>query len=246
MYGEFIGVRGKRRRRKTTTVARRRTYNRKPRINTGLYGIELKFYDQSLVGQALVTNTDGSGSEFDPSATIGLSTIIQGDSGSNRDGRRATFWSMFVNGSIDLPVKTNQVGGVLQTEVFICLVLDKQTNGIQIQSESVYLNVGGATGTGTLLQRNLVQSKRFTVLKTVRLIIPVVFSVFDGTNIEQYGTRTHWSLYHRFRTPVIANYSGDTEDIANSTDNSIHLLAFTSAVISNPTISYSSRLRFRG
>ena len=210
------------------------------------YGLELKFYDTSAAGNTLTTNTDGSGSEQNPSATIALSTIVQGDGEQNRDGRRATFESIYINGSIDYPTQVNQTTPEIQFDVFIALVLDTQTNGILLDSESVYLNVGGATGTGTLLQRNLRQSKRFQVLKTRRVLMPVPFAVFDGTNFEQYGARRHWQLYHTFRTPIVANYSGTTETIANSTDNSLHLLAFASSAVQAPTISYSSRLRFRG
>ncbi len=246
MYGEFIGVRAKRRRGTVSRRARPRQYRRKQKINTLKYGIELKFYDVSLAGGILVTNTDGSGSEFNPSATIALSTIVQGDGGSNRDGRRATFHSIFINGSIDYPTKTNQSATTLQTEVFICLVLDKQTNGLLLQSESVYDNVVGTTTGGVLLQRNLQQSKRFTVLRTRRVLMPIPFSVFDGTNFEQYGAHKQWAMYHTFKTPVIANYSTTGESIANSTDNSLSLLAFTSSVDLNPTITYSSRLRFYG
>ena len=62
---------------------------------------------------ALVASADGTGGELNPSATIGLSTIIQGDGESNRDGRRANFESIFINGTLNIAAAVDQTVSVV-------------------------------------------------------------------------------------------------------------------------------------
>ncbi len=232
--------------RKRKVVKRRRYNNNYGNKRTGGFmGIELKFYDTSLVLSALNSDTDAANGEKDPTSG-GLSTIGQGDGESNRDGRRATFKSIYVTGNIHIANQPNQTGPDVACTIFIALVLDTQTNGAQLSSESVYNNPASNVLTGASLLRNLQQIKRFRVLKTKTILMPMIQAVYDGTNIEQYGCERLFKLFHTFKGTTIANYSGTTESIANSTDNSLHLLAWTTNGTYNPSISYNSRLRFMG
>lgn len=210
----------------------------------GFQGIELKFYDTSLIAAALVAPTDATGAEVDPSATIVLNSVIQADGEENRDGRQITMKKISVRGVITCPSQTNQTVPETSTVVYIALVLDKQTNKATINSEDVFKNEGGNSATAASPFRNLQNIKRFSILKTVTLILPQVQSVWDGTNFEQYGSTTPFEIHKDLNLSV--NYAGTTETVLNITDNSLHLIAFCNDVSMVPNISYNARLRFVG
>lgn len=209
-------------------------------------GIETKYYDTSLVGSALTTNTDGSGGEHDQSATIGPSTILLGDLETNRDGRKASFISWQVSGIISCAANPDETAMKAAISVFIAFVWDKQTNGALLNSEDVYINDTGSAFGGTSLLRNMKFTKRFQVLGVRRFTMQMPNVGFDGTDIEQGGAIRNFSFFKKFSKPILALYSAGTETIVNSVDNSLHILAWTSDTGLAPTITYNSRLRFRG
>ena len=239
---DTIAFHRRRKRRRRSSFGRTR-FNRNTLMSLG---IETKFYDTSAAGAALTNSADASGGEHDQSATITPSTIIQGDGESNREGRKATFLSWHVTGLVHIPLSADNTVTKQTPSIFIAMILDKQTNGIQIASESVYLNDSGATEMSANLMRNPQQSHRFTVLKTIRFQMPQPTLVFDGTNIETGGVNRSFDLWVKFNKPIVANYSGTGETIANSTDRSLHILAWASVTTYAPILYYNSRLRFRG
>lgn len=246
-------TRSRTRKRKRQAISRRRrnppAFGRAPARNIrigGFLGIETKFYDTKLIASALNTNTAGADGEKDESATVGPSTILQGDGEQERDGLKATLISMHVQGVILTAIQINKT--VLQpaTGIFIALVWDKQTNGALLNSEDVYINPGGSANTGTSLVRNLQQSHRFQVLATRKMTIQHPMATYDGTNMEIGGSLKPFNIFVKFKTPIIARYSNTTSTIANSVDNSLHVLAWCTDDSLAPTISYTCRVRFRG
>lgn len=211
---------------------------------TGL-GIELKFYDTSLVAAALTSSSDGTAGEQDPSATILLNTVVQGDGESNRDGRQIIMKSLDITGIIHVPAATNQTVTVNAANVMIAVVWDKQTNGVTIASENVYKNIGANAILCTSPYRNLQFVTRFRILKTLHFQLAQTEMAFDGTNIEFDGFHRQFTL-HVDLPDIPVNYSAGTETVANITDNSLHLIAWANNVGQVPTISYNSRLRFVG
>ncbi len=238
----------------TTTSRAKRTMIRKSgrlrrprRLNArtgGFLGIELKFYDTSLISSALTGPTDASGGEKNPSATISLNTVVQGDGESQRDGRQITMKSIHLKGIIDVPVQANQTVTDTASDVFIALVQDKQTNGALLNSEDVFTNPGADARTATSPFKNLQFQRRFRILAVKKLRLPQPTVVWDGTNVEQGGYQIPWEIYKSFSIGV--NYSATTETIANITDNGLNVIAYTSNSTAAPTLSYNSRLRFVG
>ncbi len=208
-------------------------------------GIELKFYDTSLISKALVTNSDGTAGEANPSATIALNTIVQGDGGSNRDGRNCIVKALHLKGIINVPAQANVTSLDQSPAIFIAIVLDHQTNGALLASENVYINPGASTITGCSLQRNLDFVKRFKVLKTIKMLIPQMQPSWDGTNIEVTGAMIPFEM-HLPSLNIKTNYSATTESIANITDNSLNVIAWTTSTTYAPTLSYNCRVRFVG
>ncbi len=221
-----------------------RTVN--PRIG-GFLGIELKFYDQKLIGSALTAPTDGSGGEHDPSATVLLNTVIQGDGESNRDGRKMTMRSIYVDGQVNVSSQSSKNTADEGTQIFLALVLDTQTNGATISSENVYVNPGANSITAASPMRNLQFTKRFKVLATRHFEMQNTAMTNDSGStggVIIAGLSQRFKIYKKLNLPV--QFSGTTETVANIVDNSLHLIAWCSSTTLAPKISYNSRLRFVG
>lgn len=211
----------------------------------GFIGLENKFYDTSLAASALTTPGDAAGGEHDPSATIVLNSVIQGNGESNRDGRNIKMNSVHLNGLVSVAAQINKTAADAGSIVTIALVLDQQTNGATIASENVYKN---QSASGTLAAspfRNLEFVKRFKILKTIHVTMPPVPISYDGTNIEQAGQQKPWRMNVQLGG-MVTNYSGTTETVANIVDNSLHVVAFCSNLDQVPLLYYNARLRFFG
>ncbi len=210
-------------------------------------GVELKFYDQLLIGSALTAPSDATGGEHDPSATILLNTVTQGDGESQRDGRKLTMRSIYIDGQVNVGSQSSKNTADEGTQVFIALVLDTQTNGATIVSENVFKNVGANTITAAMPMRNLKFTKRFKVL-AVRHFKMQNTAIANDTGstggVIIAGLTQRFKIYKRLNVEV--NYSGTSETVANIVDNSLHLIAWCSSVTLVPKISYGSRLRFQG
>ncbi len=210
----------------------------------GFTGIERKFYDTSLVAAALTAPSDSTGGEHDQSATICLNTAIQGDGESDRDGRKATFQSVFVKGVCTVAAQANNTAGLGASKIYIALVLDTQTNGAQLNSEDVFKNDSASASMVASPMRNMQFTQRFRILDTQEFIMQDPNISYDGTNIEMNGLQQAWQLSSNLTFST--TYSGTTETVANITDNSLHIIAFCSALGLVPTISYNARVRFVG
>ncbi len=229
-------------RRRFTAPRRRRRRN--PRIG-GFLGIELKFYDSSLAASAITAPADATGGEHDPSATVLFNTVVQGDGESQRDGRQIVMKSLGIRGHIGVAAQTNQTATDVSPTIFIAVVLDTQTNGATISSENVYTNKAESGSHAASPFRNLQFTKRFRILKSKLLTLKQPTLVWDGTNVEQGGFNTPFTMFVDLGNMAV-NYSGTTETVANITDNSLHLIAYTSSTAVAPTMNYNARLRFVG
>ncbi len=220
------------------------TINRSAR---GFTGIEVKFYDQGLVAASLTTNTAAAGGEHDPSATLMLNTVTQGDGESQRDGRRITMKSIFVTGLIDVARASGDSVASAATAIFIALVMDTQTNGATLASENVFLNPAGNAILGAQPLRNLQFTKRFRILATRKFILGNQSMTNDTGatgGVIASGMQRRFQMFSKLNTVV--NYTGTTETVANIADNSLHIIAWCSSLDLVPKISYTSRLRFVG
>lgn len=209
----------------------------------GYTGIEKKFYDTFLVAGTLTAPTDASGGEHDPSATIVLNSVPQGDGESQRDGRHITCTYLTVRGNIQSPSMTNQTVAELAPHVYVCVVLDKQTNGATITSEQVFCNPSASALLAADPFINLQFQSRFRVLKFMKLKIPMPTMSYDGTNVETSGTIQPFKFNINLKK-MKTTFNGTTESVANITDKSLHVIAFTSSAGMGSVINYNARLRF--
>ncbi len=210
----------------------------------GFTGIEKKFYDTHLSSTALTAPTAAAGGEVNPSSSICLNSVTQGDGEEQRDGRKSTFNSCYVNGQITVPPQANITatdGGAL---VYVALILDTQTNGALLNSEDVFKNESGDANLAASPMRNMQFTQRFRILDKWTGIIQNPNLSYDGTNMESQGLVMPFTLSSNLTFNTL--FSGTTEDIANITDNSISMVAFCSNTSLAPSIAYNARVRFVG
>lgn len=203
----------------------------------GFMGIEKKFYDKTY-GAAIVATT--AGAEADPAANAScLNAVAQGDGESNRDGRKIVLKSIQLRGHITQTTTSEQADINPSRVVRLLLVLDQQTNGVQLNSEDV---VTSSTNVEHAYY-NLQHSGRFRILYDKTFVQPVSAAGTDNANTNSVGFDTKiFKVYKSLNIPV--TFDGTTEDIANITDNSLHVICFASQT--GGYLEYESRLRFVG
>lgn len=214
----------------------------------GLLGIEKKYLDCYKTATAIASSTDGSGGEYPPSAIITgcLSAPAQGDGPTNREGNKIVITDCLVQGVISVSAQANQTAADQSPVVMVALVMDTQTNGTQLNSEDVYTNPSGAAVLMTSPNRNMSYTQRFKVLKVWKKQIRIPQLAYDGTNMEQSGFQTPYKLKWKGKIPVTFTTGSTTADIANVTNNSLQIIAYTSDTSLVPAINYNSRIRFFG
>ncbi len=211
----------------------------------GFLGIENKFMDHTH-SAALVTSTNCSSGEFEHGTSKALNAIAAGDGESDRDGRQVVVNKIELNCTVTVPAQVNQTAKDVHPEVFVALVQDTQTNATQLDSEKVFFNPSGNATTCVVPFRNLQYIKRFKVLATKLIRMPMPSSSWDGTNIEVQGTTRAFKLKHSFKRGLKCNFSGTTAVVGSIVDNSIHCIAFCSTTDAAPTMVIQSRCRFTG
>ncbi len=216
-----------------------------PNIRTaGFLGAELKFFDSHQNDTAITAPADAAGGELDPTTLNCLFAPTQGTGAENRDGRRVSMKSLLIVGNVICASQANQTVPEEASSVFIAVVLDKQTNAAQLNSEDVFHNESGDASLAAAPLRDLERSTRFRVLKTWKLDFQVVSAAFDGTNIEQAGLVQHFEGFIGLNVPVefVAN-GGSISDIQ---DNSLHVIAYCTNTGLAPALNYNARIRFMG
>jgi len=204
----------------------------------GFLGIEKKFYDSELAGTAIAVGT--AGSEVDPAGNLKcLNAITQGDGESSRDGRKCMLKSVQVRGNIYVTGLADQADAASGLVVRVLMVHDKQTNGAQLNAEDVLKDAGADIND----MINMQYSRRFRILYDRTFSLRPVSTMTDGAATGSIAyEQMPFKIFKSLNMPV--NYTGTTEDIANITDNSLHMIAIAGGAGAN--ITYTARVRFVG
>lgn len=217
----------------------------------GLLSIENKFLDTYSDGTAIPAPADCSGGEMQPAGgcTGCLSAPAQGDSPSQRDGKKIVITSLFLTGNIAYTVATDKGDPVVAPTVFVALVLDTQTNATTINSEDVFTNPNTVTVVNSFPLRNMSNTTRFRVLKHKTIRPDTVFTSTDGTNTCSNEANGRPFILSWTGTLPVSFGTGTTANVSNVVDNSLHIVAFATATAPNalaPTLYYNCRIRFQG
>ncbi len=188
-----------------------------------------------------------SGGEKNPSATICLNSVAQGDGESQRDGRKMVMKYISVKGVIKCAATSDELAVGGNQLIALYLVLDTQTNATLLDSESVFVNPTANSISSVTPFRNLQFISRFKVLKSLLFSTGHPQVSWDGTNIESGNSLTPFSMNCKLND-IPVNFTGTTETIANIVDNSLHLIGYVVEIggTASATITYNARLRFVG
>lgn len=219
----------------------------------GLLGVEVKYFDSSKTGGVIPAPTDASGGEFDPATVLCLNGVPQGDTASSRDGMKIAMKSIYINGMIYSIPQATQSAADSVPFVYLALVLDTQTNGgtaTGLDSEAVFTNPSGNSLLAASPLRNMSNTERFKVLKTLRIRLPVPAMANDTGatgGLVQSGLSVPFEMSVNLKGLQTKFTIGTTSGyVGTIVDNSLHLIAFTNNTGFAPNIYYNSRLRFVG
>lgn len=224
---------------------------RRRRYNYPSLRAEPKYLDQTHTA-TIVYNADFVGCEMNPAGVGTLTACAVGDGHQNRDGKKIIMTQIHVQGTVDLPVAIGQTSASMggPTTVFLALILDTQTNGVETQMENVFMT-SIASFDDKIPTRNLLFGGRFRILKFKRIVFqnfttaPQDTTIAAGTHIR-YGQKRYFKMFKKLRLPVNFN-AGTTNDVANVIDNNISLFAWQNdASLSDPVIHYQVRTRWIG
>lgn len=210
---------------------------------------EAKYYDLNY-NAAVAATADWSGAEADPATILCLNGVPQGDTMTTRDGQKIEMKSIFVTGLINIPTQSAQSAAENDSTVFIALVLDKQTNKAQLNSEDVYENTRSGTDSYLLSSplRKMNFTERFKVLatKTITFPPPPIAALTDaGTTLVQQGIKVPFTMFANLKgLGTKFDTSATTGAIGTIVDNSLHMVAVCNNQDFAPTLIYQSRLRF--
>lgn len=235
----------------------------------GLLGIEHKYFDTYINGANVVDTPDmsggeiilkqgGSGSGFGTAVTC-FNGMKQGDTASERDGRLISMTRLDVKGYVQLPQQLVDSSPDPTSCFYVAVVLDTQTNGAPLSSETVFYSCaeaaldGSATFT-TIPFRNMEHSSRFRVLRAIHIepkdfgYRPHVFNATTGVDkVTSADQVAPFEMHLNLRGLKTLFKTGGGGGIANIIDNSIHLLAFCQDDVNQqPKIWCQARLRFYG
>lgn len=218
----------------------------------GLLGIELKFKDYD---QATTLTSDVGGSRIvDPDPENCLNSMSRGSGPSERVGSRITCKDINIRGTLEykkghLAEKQTGNAGV---KIFMALVLDTQTNGVQVDDPNkVFLNSSAAK---TSSFRNIEFTTRFKVLKTKiftfdpQPIMQTFVLVEDSADgVGWGGVKRSFEWYVPLKNMLTTFGSDETGGTcAEITDNSLHLLCWTDDDEHEQELRYNARLRYVG
>lgn len=210
----------------------------------GLVGLELKFFDTSLVNST-VSNafalTDG---EQDPVGLLCLNCPTQGTGASERLGRFIKMKSLQIRFHFHLEPTEAGTAPLGDVSVFVALVLDKQTNNAQLDSEDVYTNGGASPKLTAQPLRDMQHTDRFRVLKSTQFIMRRSTANMAQGAVDLFAQgavvkNLDWFVNLKGLKTQFTSTGGS---VAQIQDNSLHVLAWTN--LDSVNISYNSRMRF--
>ncbi len=205
----------------------------------GFTNMEVKFFDTESTADAFATTW----ATMEP-ATTNLTAVGQGDGESQRDGRKYMIRSIHVRGQVIDQATESQTAPSGDGTVRFCLVWDTQTNGAQLTATDV---MDGGQTNDIWSYRNLQFSKRFRILYDKTIVIPTGRSAQNEGAANLFAssqTQVQFKINKIFKKPIPVLMSGTTADIANVTDNSLHMIGVGDST--NTLLQYQCRVRFTG
>lgn len=206
--------------------------------------INKKYFDSLRSSLAISEGTTWASAEADPATLNTLFAPVPGTDINQRVGRRVEVTNVTVRGTVDESTAADQADSLVSGTVRLILVLDKETNSVQLNSEDVMTSP--ATASTALVNSSFMSTAflgRFEILDEVFLRGRDYNSMTDGTNTSsQAAPQRPFVLEHTFDPPLTIHFnSGSAGSVADIVDNSFHLLAHSATTANTTNLSYNCR-----
>lgn len=195
--------------------------------------IEIKYFDTGRTQFNVAQGTTSAGFEADPATALCLNAIVKGYDANNRIGDKIKV----VGIELSFVIQKTYLAYYNANSCFVSLVLDKQTNGAQLNSEDVYTKTI-ATGHPHWF-RNPKYMERFVELES-KLKLFNTTTNFDG--VTWYGGYEYDTFKWEIPMNLPVNYKGNAGTVADIADNSLHIIAH--ADFASLYCEYQSRVHF--
>lgn len=211
----------------------------------GLGGLELKFIDRFLVAGAINNPTGAVNGENDPATFLCLNSMEQGNGASNRVGREITMKSLRIQMSFTRALQEAQDTPNGDHWVFWALVLDTQTNEVQMSSEDCFQNPSANVATNIFPTINMEGTDQFRVIRSGLIKLPIAQAMMAQGAVDLFAhgpcTVTK-SIWVNLKGKKAHFKLGTGANVTSIQDNSYHIICFSN--LGNATVSYASRLRY--
>ncbi len=239
----YVGYGRKRKRGRYSAAYKRKRmmvpYSKRGYLRTaGFYGrfagrgAELKFLDGQLTNQSITA----TGTFLFTTHNI----VAQGNSQSERIGRKITIRSIRVKGTIKMFAQ-DQIGDMEQ-RVRILFVVDSQANGAAPTIDEV-LNFAGVLGINSF--RDLANVRRYRVIYDRVFDLPVMGVAADGiSTFLNIPTSKGWGFSKKMHLPIEYDSSSTTGSLSTQRSNNIFSFAIAENTNESPFVSFVFRIRY--
>lgn len=209
---------------------------------------ERKYFDSEVNARAIsAVGGTYTTAMTDPTGTNCLFAPVPGTGVNQRIGRKCTILSLRIRGEIEFPNINDSAGmAALAALVFrFIVVVDKQTNGVQMQSQD--LITSGGTSVAWDMFQNTAGFGRFRVLKDRRFLLQDANYGGDPatTSLDRNGRAVLFEYSFKFRRGLAVHFNAGTAGtVADITDNSLHVSCAANNVVPLPTLNYKSRVTY--
>ncbi len=214
---------------------------------------ELKFKDTANTGIAIAAVAAMTGLEQNPNlagandATC-VNALTQGTGDQQRIGREVRQMSLHFKGVVTVQAQTDQTDMDTSPSITIWIVLDKQSNGAAASSEEIVTNVSASISLGPESDLNLRFKQRFTVLKKIKVRLPLMTAHYDGNlaAINQPGIHKNWNADISLGGMRVTYSASDAQaGFAEMPSNAVNVIASCSSTTLVPLLRYNCRMRYR-
>lgn len=209
---------------------------------------ERKYFDSEVSSRALTAVTGAYTTAMaDPTTVNTLFAPVPGTGVNQRIGRKCTVLSLRIRGEIEIPgINDSASIAALSGIIFrFIVVIDKQTNGVQMQSQD--LITSGGSNVAWDMYQNTAGFGRFRVLKDRRFLLqdPNYGGDPATTTLDRNGRAILFEYTFKFRRGLVVHFNAGTAgSVGDITDNSLHVSCAVNTITANPTLSYKSRVTY--
>lgn len=204
---------------------------------------ERKYFDTEYSAAIPALAASWAGGEADPATFLSLFQPARGTDYNQRIGRKVQLLSLKIRGHVTCTSQADQTAADPGSGCRVILVHDRQTNAAQLNAEDVISS--GAGSQAINMFQNPAFFGRFRVMKDKRWILESPSMTYDGTNVEQSGLQYNFEWIWKFRKPMYIHFNGtDGGTIADTIDNTFHIIAGTNSASLVPVLAYKCRATF--